>query len=157
MLSSRRVQAKCSSLRIHYICLLLDTQDEEVYKNWCEGGYLCSRKGLVVPSPPDRFVPIYRYKWKPEEMPREAEGTLISSLQYELSALSRAKYKAVGMRQNSLDLYFHFSKVDSHVFLASAHAYPSIRSQTESEAISEFINTLSMQLKLFSIPRSKKK
>ena len=131
------------------MALYLDTADYSVYKNFLEGGYKCLREPLKVSKPLDKFIPVYEYKWKSEELPPTTINILISSLDYEFSALQLGKSRAIGSMQNSLDVYFHFSKVDSFVYLVSAHAYAVRRPKSENLSISNFINQLSAQLKVF--------
>lgn len=150
-ITRRKVQSKCSELKIHYIALLLDKKDNETLMNWQEGGYRCKRrKSFSQFNVLEKFISVFKHKWKPEELPNETEATLFSALQSETNTIVKANQRASEMMYNSLDLYFHFCKVDAHVYLASAYAYASLRPRHEAYAITEFINLLSTQLRMLT-------
>lgn len=129
--------------------MYLDTSDLQAYKNFMEGGYRCLREPMKVQKPADKFVPVYEYRWKADELPSAARNTLISRLNEEFPILQQGKSRAIGIKENVLDIFLHFSKVDAVVYLVSAHAYAVRRSKSEENAISEFINQLAAQLKVF--------
>lgn len=113
-----------------------------------EGGYKCLRQKINYPKPKDMFIPVYEYKWKPEELPSSTKEELVKSLRDEIAELSKSN-RTAGVRDNLLDVFFHFSKVDNSVYLVSAYAYSVQRSKGEKADIAEFINKLSAQLKIF--------
>ena len=114
-----------------------------------EGGYKCLREPMKVSQPADKFILVYEYRWRAEELPAATRNILITSLEEEFSALQQGKSRAIGVLQNSLDVYLHFAKIDTSVYLVSAHAYSVRRSKNERASISDFINQLAAQLKIF--------
>ncbi|OMJ70408.1 hypothetical protein SteCoe_31632 [Stentor coeruleus] len=148
-ITSRRVCTKCAELKIHYLALMLDTKDLQAYKNFKEGGYKCLRQPLNVPLPEDKFLSVYENKWRPEELPSATKNALISTLEGEFSDLQLGKPNALSVQENNLDVHFHLAKVDSSVYLVSAHAYAVRRPKNEKNEITEFINSLASQIKVF--------
>lgn len=148
MLNSRRVCIRCAELKIHYLGLYLNTSDSKAYQNFMEGGYKCLRQKINYPKPQEMFIPVYEYKWKPEELPSTTKEVLMKNLKDEIPDLVRSN-RTAGVRDNLLDVFFYFSKVDNSVYLVSAYAYSTQRSKTEKTDIADFINKLSAQLKIF--------
>ena len=99
--------------------------------------------------PSDKFVMVYEYRWRADELPSAARATLMNHMKEEFSALQEGKSRAIGVLENALDVFLHFAKVDSSVYLVSAHAYAVRRSKSEQAKISDFINQLAAQLKVF--------
>lgn len=113
-----------------------------------EGGYKCLRQKINYPKPQEMFVPVYEYKWKAEELPSSTKEVLMKNLKDEIPDLVRSN-RTDGVRDNLLDVFFHFAKVDNSVYLVSAYAYSTQRSKNEKSDIADFINKLSAQLKIF--------
>jgi hypothetical protein len=127
----------------------MDSTDFQAYKNFMEGGYRCLREPMIVQQPLDKFIPVYEYRWRPEELPSAAITNSVNSLENEFPGLQASKNRAIGELHNSLDVYTHLAKIDTSLYLLSAHAYAVRRPKNEKLKISEFINQLSYQLKNF--------
>jgi hypothetical protein len=114
-----------------------------------EGGYKCLRQPMEVHKPEDKFIPVFEYKWKPDELPSAYRNSMLDSLESEFTALQEGKPRAIGIQHNTLDVFMYFAKVDTSVYLASVHAYTVRRQKNEKNEIAEFINNLALQLRLF--------
>lgn len=114
-----------------------------------EGGYKCLREPLKVKKPEDKFIPVYEYKWKYEELPSTTRNVLLVNIEEEYKALQEGKSRAIIVLNSSLDVSFYFAKVDSSIYLAAAHAFSARRPKNERIEISSFINNLASQLRVF--------